>query len=456
MKLVKQPFSDDEVLSFKEHDELGREPFGQALFNVITRTDDSLVIALDASWGEGKTTFVKMWQTFLKEKGVKTIYFDAFANDYLDEPFIALASEITEFFSREISPKNNTLAEFKKNAAILFSWGTKLALKAAIARVIKGMDLDEELSEIKKELIQDSANVLSNPIDKKLNIHQQKKETIQSFKKNLQKLIVKIKETPESKGPLVIIIDELDRCKPVYALELIENIKHIFSVENIVFLLVMHKQQLEEVVRHVYGQNIDATTYLQKFINIECRLPKNTEALSSGDYETYCRSLTQQHDLNDWQAKDNFEKVISQLGRRFNLSLRDLERCYTNLTVFYATVQNKKWGELKIICLLAVLKVRFPELYLAMKEKRNTSDKLYQELNSKSNEDEKWGRISRKLKTELQSFLLSPEQYNALDENDEIKWIAKNLGMVEDGIDDRNTFIPRCCEYMDMFRFPED
>jgi hypothetical protein len=99
-----------------------------------------------------------------------------------------------------------------------------------------------------------------------------------------------------------MIIDELDRCKLTYAVTLVEKIKHLFCVEKFVFLLVMNKVQLEESIRCVYGQNIDASTYLQKFINVECSLQKNIGINShTNDYSEYCESFYKRH---EWQEFD--------------------------------------------------------------------------------------------------------------------------------------------------------
>jgi len=74
---------------------------------------------------------------------------------------------------------------------------------------------------------------------------------------------------------MIFIVDELDRCKPPFALELLEKIKHVFSVAGIHFILVTHLTQLETSVRYNYGTDIDARTYLQKFYNLIAHLPGN-------------------------------------------------------------------------------------------------------------------------------------------------------------------------------------
>jgi predicted KAP-like P-loop ATPase len=95
MKLTLPPLQvkDDEGFSLSDIFEL--KDFGSRLANLIENSNENLVLALDAQWGEGKSTFIKMWKGYLenyREKKLKTIYFDAFKNDYQKDPFLALAA----------------------------------------------------------------------------------------------------------------------------------------------------------------------------------------------------------------------------------------------------------------------------------------------------------------------------------------------------------------------------
>ena len=131
-------------------------------------------------------------------------------------------------------------------------------------------------------------------------------------------------------------MDELDRCKPIYALNLMEKIKHLFSVKHIVFLLVMNKEQLEQSVRCLYGPNIDARTYLQKFINIECKLPRNVNDRFGNDYTKYCKTLLELHELDTGGDPRYLQEYMELLARGLKFTLRDLQRCYTNLVLIQA------------------------------------------------------------------------------------------------------------------------
>ena len=275
MRIVTPPLNIQNDEGFTR-DILDRKGFADGLLNLVSRSSDELVISLDGKWGEGKTTFVRMWQGLLSENNIPNIYIDAFANDYVDDAFISIASSITTYASENISKdKEETLKEFKGKAkkvgVQLLSWSAKIGVKAATLGAIKDSDIDE-LKDISKDLAKGTSDVIGNFVEERLTSHAKNIEVIESFKSILSKIPSEI-SNGENK-PLVIIIDELDRCKPTYAVEVIEKVKHLFSVQKVVFVLVMHRNQLEEAVKSVYGQNIDAHTYLQKFINIETSLPK--------------------------------------------------------------------------------------------------------------------------------------------------------------------------------------
>ena len=99
MRLIIPEIVIDPVEPFK-NDRLDRQPFAISLTSLVTNVEDSLVISLDAQWGDGKTTFVKMWQAYLGKNDIKSIYFDAFANDYFDDPFVALVGNITSLLEK--------------------------------------------------------------------------------------------------------------------------------------------------------------------------------------------------------------------------------------------------------------------------------------------------------------------------------------------------------------------
>src|SRR5690348_4356675 len=191
MRLITPPLVIEEDEPFK-NDILKRKDFGRRLLNLVIRSTDELVISLDGQWGEGKTTFVKMWQGLLNQSGVPNIYIDAFANDYIDDAFITVASAITSFADVNTSkPDENAVKDFKdktrKVGVRFLSWSAGLGIKAATLGIISAAEI-EELKEIKNDLAKGTSAALSKFIEERLTSHSQDVELLESFKELLSGL----------------------------------------------------------------------------------------------------------------------------------------------------------------------------------------------------------------------------------------------------------------------------
>ncbi len=388
MKIVVPPMTVAEDDGFN-NDVLNRKPFGEALLNIVTRTKDELVISIDGQWGEGKTTFVKMWRGLLAENNIPSIYIDAFANDYADDAFIVIASAITEFVEKNISKDNcKKVAELKeetKRVGIqLLSWSARVGIKVATLNIIKDADI-KELGAIKDEIAKGVSGWVGDFIEEPLKTHAEGRHIIQSFRDLLSSIPAKLEGTegkqlereddaimagyiPEelegTEGKqLVVILDELDRCKPTFAVDAVEKIKHLFSVQNVVFVLVMNKVQLEQSVRIVYGQELDAHTYLQKFINLETRIPKKSSGTFLSDASIYIHRLIELHEFEIQGDINSISRNIGLLAVHLNLSLRQLEKVFTILAIFYGFIPEDPFIPVKLYVLLAVVKVVDPLLF---------------------------------------------------------------------------------------------
>ena len=74
--------------------------------------------------------------------------------------------------------------------------------------------------------------------------------------------------------PLLVMIDELDRCRPTYAVELLETAKHLFAVDQVVFVLAVNRTELQHAVKALYGNEFKADGYLRRFIDLDVHLPE--------------------------------------------------------------------------------------------------------------------------------------------------------------------------------------
>ncbi|MGR3977023.1 P-loop ATPase [Acinetobacter sp. 1207_04] len=248
-----------------------RKRLGVQLTNYVDRLNCGAVLALDARWGEGKTWFVRHWKKHLEENH-NVIYLDAFANDYLEDPFLVISSEITSCLSKDGDVDQSHINTFKEKAAAAYH-----ALLPSLPKVLLTLGLNlisggvlgtlaQQIHESGEKVIESATDQLGDKIkesiEAKIENHEADKNTLHAFKQELAKL------AEELDRPLVFIIDELDRCRPDFAIRLIERIKHFFDIPKIVFVLVMNKPQLLQSVKSFYGYDSEMNgDYLEKFVD---------------------------------------------------------------------------------------------------------------------------------------------------------------------------------------------
>ena len=314
-----------------EKDIFSRKEFGERLANLIAQSDDELVIAIDAEWGEGKSTFIQMWNGFVshhREPKIRTIYFDAFANDYQKDPFIALAAEVYELLKDETQEKKK---EFLSKAGAAAKSMARGAIKIAVRVGTGGILGDSVVDDVGKDI----SELLAERVDEVLADRLKSSSTDKLALNNFRKYLEGFAKEHGGGQPIVFVIDELDRCRPDFALELIEQIKHLFSVRGITFLLVMNRKQLEESIRSKYGI-IDATKYLQKFVHLWLALPRKSDQNDDHGvkYVKYAMSAM----CKEGEVLQNHEAIelIEELVKYLRPSFRDVERMLS----YFALIQN--------------------------------------------------------------------------------------------------------------------
>ena len=236
-----------------EGDLWDRRRLGEQLTNYVDRLNCSAVLALDAPWGEGKTWFVRHWKKHLENENHNVIYLDAFANDYLDDPFLVITSEVINTLNKDQKTKRKVKKLIELSALVstaLLPSLPKLALTLGLHLVGAGFlsgALQQGYENAKDDidaLSEEASDRIKESIQEKIAGYEAEKKTLIEFKKHLAETVERLNK------PLVFIIDELDRCRPDFAIRLIERIKHFFDIKNIVFVLVMNKAQFSKVVCH--------------------------------------------------------------------------------------------------------------------------------------------------------------------------------------------------------------
>jgi hypothetical protein len=368
MRLKKcQPVAIDAADPFK-NDVLDRKANVEILTQFITSYEQSIVLCIDAGWGQGKTTFIKMWQQYLKKLDIPTIYFNAWESDYTDDALIALIGEIglaIDNLSGENKSKAKGLFSTLKNKigylakdASLKEW---LPIVAAIGSLISG-------GRIKADKIAEfTANLGTSLAKDQIEKYEKSKQVLFEFKQELSRL-AECYCGNDDKKPLVIFIDELDRCRPNFAIEVLEKAKHLFNVDNIVFVLATDKTQLGHSIRAVYGQGLDVNGYLRRFIDFDYLLPSPVKS-------NFIVSLSKQLGLDKYLNINIFYfpaynytllNILKDITYLYKLTLREQEALCNILNIVMKTSTQFTQEEYILLFFLSVLKLKFPDLYKSL------------------------------------------------------------------------------------------
>lgn len=134
------------------------------------------------------------------------------------------------------------------------------------------------------------------------------------------------------------MIDELDRCRPSYAIEMLEVAKHLFSVEAIIFVLAINRTALGHSVKAVYGQDFKAGEYLKRFIDIDFQLPKPSK-------KNFILNLLVLSKINEYyqiskQEMSPFVEILTDILGTADISLRQISQAIHRISIVLASLQN--------------------------------------------------------------------------------------------------------------------
>ncbi|PKN42171.1 MAG: hypothetical protein CVU60_08110 [Deltaproteobacteria bacterium HGW-Deltaproteobacteria-18] len=312
----------------------------------------TFVLNINADWGFGKTYLLKNWADDLARNGHPVVYFDAWENDFSNEPLVAFISTINQQLSQyfESNSENEDHVKIKNKQLEWFNKGKKLLVSISpilfnvVSKKIAGFTVsqicdlyNESCSEEYKEddgvSRKDAKEVVSSILSKAaldaLESHCSAKETINEFKEKLKSVVDCIEESDNFKIPIFVFVDELDRCRPNYSIELLENIKHLFGVEGVIFVVGTASSQLSESIRKIYGHNFDSPTYLKRFFDQTYTLNAPGRG-SYAEYLFFLFGLNNRENLVSLLNKDFYQEedlnsvIFYVICEYFNVSLRDM------------------------------------------------------------------------------------------------------------------------------------
>ncbi|WP_110947757.1 KAP family P-loop NTPase fold protein [Pseudomonas bohemica] len=265
--------SDELVATAWASDQMQRGPVALFLSNYLDSHSKIKVLNINAPWGAGKTFFLNNWM--LQEKTHRAcVYFNAWENDFTGDSFVSLVSAIRDQLQDIIGlpvKADGIVQEFTQKAAKAMVAATP-ALAKGVLKKLTGTDLD-----VLKELIDEDAlgDAAEKAVETMITSSRDALNAVNDFKKVFHELLVAAADkaqSGETKCPVYIFIDELDRCRPTFSIELLERLKHLFDAPNCKFIIATDSQQLGEAIKAVYGNGFDSRRYLKRFFDSEFTL----------------------------------------------------------------------------------------------------------------------------------------------------------------------------------------
>ena len=301
MKNLDLKLNEENIHYVLKNNFINRNRYISSFLKLINGLEENKIIALDGEWGSGKTWFVKSVEYLMNSESnnelnivdkeimnkVKdkymTFYYNAWEND---DAKSAMLSLIYKLIKDSCLQKNesevgaiprllNTVIKFVTNGAI----------------------------DIKEDIFGEQWN--NKQITDCIKTSEEIKET---FKKIIDNLLI------ENKNRLLIIIDEIDRCKPTFAIDLLENIKHFYDDNRIIFLVTTNNKALASSVCKIYGEKYDGALYLDRIFDINLELPNNY-------IQDYINAI------DDGNSNSNYHfKVCRELAKENKMTMREYNR----------------------------------------------------------------------------------------------------------------------------------
>lgn len=330
------------------NDALGREVLCKRWSRFIERSTTPYVMAVDGKWGTGKSTLLQMWRADLKMDGFRCVFFDAWKADFYGHALPALIGEITE----QLPDAKKFKSKVKKVSSALFARPTL----NAVSSMVPGGNVAVEVAGTLEHSLKDHDAVEA---------YRSYRKAVDEFKESLREF------ASNGKGgkPLVIFVDELDRCRPDFALEVLEKVKHVFDVESVFFVFAINKEEMRKTIQTVYG-DIDSECYLRKFFDHTFLLINKSglgeAAFAKSGLKSHIEERIRWLQANGLKVEGElraFQRLLQAMIARFPLPLRDEEQILAALNVSFRSIQNDFSTFPLMLAYFTILKIANRGLY---------------------------------------------------------------------------------------------
>lgn len=324
-----------------------------------------LVVALTSKYGSGKTTFLDMWKDALQSDEEKKLKFlvvqlNAWESDYFGDPLFSIISALVECFSSTAKDTNQLVEAAKDLGWFATAITNQVVAKVSGIDVLAAGNIAEEQKE--KRIRADSI------IPDSFSLYQQRKSAMAELKIEINRFV------SSSDQKILFLVDELDRCRPDYAISYLETIKHIFDTKGAIFILAADRDQLENSAKTEFGQNLNFEEYFRKFIHREVALPSIPTAGYSvlvSQYITFYLTKDRHCFMELGQQR---REEIAELIQFLKLTLRQIQEVFRVLGHLMSTTPENQgrllWSLGAGSLLMTILRIGEPTMYKLFSENK--------------------------------------------------------------------------------------
>ncbi|MFY1021634.1 KAP family P-loop NTPase fold protein [Ectopseudomonas khazarica] len=370
-------------------DKMERRGVAKFLTRYLDSNSNINVLTVNAPWGAGKTFFIENWYAELLHERA-AVYFNAWQHDYAGDAFVALTAAINDALLSFIplGVAEEALGDFRKKATSVILAATP-ALAKGVLKKFTGVDVAAVSESIDADALADAAE---KALDEILQSNQKTMRIVEDFKKRFSELAIeaslhKAVESNVEAKPLYIFIDELDRCRPTFSIELLERVKHFFDVKGCKFVIACDLEQLQHSISAVYGGGFDGAKYLKRFFDAEYSLdyvsiegwikaqvfdatqyadiPVLASAVSNSSYFPGRRtpvSPSANAVLSGGLGLDKYQIILLAVAQTFKLKLRELEKSITHVRAICSAMESFDF-DFFWATYLVILRDEAPRLY---------------------------------------------------------------------------------------------
>jgi hypothetical protein len=294
-------------------DGLGFHDYARALADAAMSTKGPFTIGVFGDWGTGKTSLMRLMRKELNSReSVVTVWFNAWRYEREEHPLVPLVGTIVRELEQRAKQDSGLSATIRSVTKALRSIAYGFS---ATARLKMPGFAEVEASFVARDMIDRDEALTPDPL----------------LDRSLYYGAFAALDDAKLEGMrIVILIDDLDRCFPDKAIELLESIKLVLAQPGFIFALGVSQKVLEGYLAYkyqtVYGlDGSHSASYLDKIVQLPYLIPAATERM-----DEFCTSLMKDQDE---KTKENLRLVLPQVGQAIGGNPRAILRFFNNLLV---------------------------------------------------------------------------------------------------------------------------